>query len=108
MPSPAAPGRYDSGLHARDGRGSRNRHRPSRRRRFLRTAAVLLLAGAGTYVWADTRLNQQVDLGTLSGRVPRGEGTNYLVVGSDSREGLSQQDRKELNTARPRGAVPTR
>ncbi|GAA2424232.1 LCP family protein [Streptomyces coeruleofuscus] len=107
MPSPAAPGRYDSGPHGRDGRGSRNRRRPSRRRRFLRTAAVLssvlLLAGAGTYVWADTRLNQQVDLGTLSGRVPRGEGTNYLVVGSDSREGLSQQDRKELNTGSTEG-----
>ncbi|MGW0470399.1 LCP family protein [Streptomyces coeruleorubidus] len=108
MPSPAAPGRYDSSLHGRQhGRGSRNRRRPSRRRRFLRTAAVLssvlLLAGAGTYVWADTRLNQQVDLGTLSGRVPRGEGTNYLVVGSDSREGLSQRDRKELNTGSTEG-----
>ncbi|MGA5135682.1 LCP family protein [Streptomyces azureus] len=108
MPSPAAPGRYDSGLRARDGRGSRNpRRRAGRGRRFLRTAAVLssvlLLAGAGTYVWADSRLNQQVDLGTLSGRVPRGEGTNYLVVGSDSREGLSQQDRKELNTGSAEG-----
>ncbi|MFF9811352.1 LCP family protein [Streptomyces coeruleorubidus] len=108
MPSPAAPGRYDSSLHGRQhGHGSRNRRRPSRRRRILRTAAVLssvlLLAGAGTYVWADTRLNQQVDLGTLSGRVPRGEGTNYLVVGSDSREGLSQQDRKELNTGSTEG-----
>ncbi|WDV53712.1 LCP family protein [Streptomyces coeruleorubidus] len=104
MPSPAAPGRYDSSVHERGRRGgSRNpRRRAGKGRRFLRTAAVLssvlLLAGAGTYVWADTRLNQQVDLDTLSGRVPRGEGTNYLVVGSDSREGLSQQDRKDLNT----------
>ncbi|KDN76413.1 transcriptional regulator [Streptomyces olindensis] len=107
MPSPAAPGRYDSSLAARGGRGSRNRRRPTRRRRFLRTAAVLssvlLLGGAGTYVWADTRLNQQVDLGALTDRVPRGEGTNYLVVGSDSREGLSEQDRKELNTGSTEG-----
>ncbi|MFH8500266.1 LCP family protein [Streptomyces coeruleorubidus] len=109
MPSPAAPGRYDSSVHERGRRGgSRNpRRRAGRGGRFLRTAAVLssvlLLAGAGTYVWADTRLNQQVDLGTLSGRVPRGEGTNYLVVGSDSREGLSQQDRKELNTGSTEG-----
>ncbi|MFI7018262.1 LCP family protein [Streptomyces sp. NPDC050164] len=109
MPSPAAPGRYDSSVHERGRRGgSRNpRRRAGKGRRFLRTAAVLssvlLLAGAGTYVWADTRLNQQVDLGTLSGRVPRGEGTNYLVVGSDSREGLSQQDRKELNTGSAEG-----
>jgi LCP family protein required for cell wall assembly len=68
----------------------------------VRTAAVLstvlLLAGAGTYVWADTRLNQEVDLGALGGRVPPGEGTNYLVVGSDSRDGLSEKDKKDLNT----------
>ncbi|CAM5455020.1 LCP family protein [Streptomyces coeruleorubidus] len=110
MPSPAVPGRYDSSGHERGrrGGGSRNpRRRAGKGRRFVRTAAVLssvlLLAGAGTYVWADTRLNQQVDLGTLSGRVPRGEGTNYLVVGSDSREGLSPRDREELNTGSTEG-----
>ncbi|WOT35038.1 LCP family protein [Streptomyces coeruleorubidus] len=104
MPSPATPGRYDSSVHERDLRGgSRNpRRRAGKGRRFVRTGAVLstvlLLAGAGTYVWADTRLNQEVDLGTLQGRAQPGQGTNYLVVGSDSREGLSQQDRKDLNT----------
>ncbi|WP_086563991.1 LCP family protein [Streptomyces africanus] len=110
MASPAAPGRYDGSVHARGrrGGGSRNpRRRAGKGRRFVRTAAVLssvlLLAGAGTYVWADTRLNQEVDLGALSNRVPPGEGTNYLVVGSDSREGLSQQDRKELNTGSAEG-----
>ncbi|MEW2610349.1 LCP family protein [Streptomyces sp. NPDC047880] len=108
MPSPAAPGRYDSGPHPRGGRGSRNpRRRAGRSRRFLRTAGVLscvlLLGGAGTYVWADTRLNQQVDLGALGARVPATEGTNYLVVGSDSREGLSERDRKNLNTGSAQG-----
>ncbi|MFF6875368.1 LCP family protein [Streptomyces sp. NPDC012474] len=103
MPSPAAPGRYDSGPHPRGGRGSRNpRRRAGRGRRYLRTAAVLasvlVLGGAGTYVWADSRLDQEVDLGALGARVPAGEGTTYLVVGSDSREGLSEQDRKDLNT----------
>ncbi|MFF7766761.1 LCP family protein [Streptomyces massasporeus] len=109
MPSPAAPGRYDGGgSHARGGRGSRNpRRRAGRGRRYLRTAAVLssllLLGGAGTYVWADTRLNQEVDLGALGARVPAGEGTTYLVVGSDSREGLSERDRKDLNTGSAEG-----
>ncbi|MFC8140207.1 LCP family protein [Streptomyces paradoxus] len=108
MPSPAAPGRYDSGPDPRGGRGSRNpRRRAGRGRRYLRTAAVLssvlVLGGAGTYVWADTRLNQEVDLGALGARVPAGEGTNYLVVGSDSREGLSEQDRKDLNTGSAEG-----
>ncbi|MFF6949619.1 LCP family protein [Streptomyces iakyrus] len=108
MPSPAAPGRYDSGPGPRGGRGSRNpRRRAGRGRRYLRTAgvlaSVLVLGGAGTYVWADTRLNQEVDLGALGARVPAGEGTTYLVVGSDSREGLSEQDRKELNTGSAEG-----
>ncbi|MFI2718546.1 LCP family protein [Streptomyces collinus] len=108
MPSPAAPGRYDSGPGPRGGRGSRNpRRRAGRGRRYLRTAAVLasvlVLGGAGTYVWADTRLNQEVDLGAPGARVPAGEGTTYLVVGSDSREGLSEQDRKDLNTGSAEG-----
>ncbi|MFJ5729976.1 LCP family protein [Streptomyces paradoxus] len=108
MPSPAAPGRYDSGPGPRGGRGSRNpRRQAGRGRRYLRNAvvlsSVLVLGGAGTYVWADTRLNQEVDLGALGARVPAGEGTNYLVVGSDSREGLSEQDRKDLNTGSAEG-----
>ncbi|GGY04484.1 LCP family protein [Streptomyces djakartensis] len=108
MSSPAAPGRYDSGGHERGRRGggpggSRSpRRRAGKGRRLVRTGAVLttalLLAGAGTYVWAGTRLNQEVDLGALGGRARAGEGTTYLVVGSDSREGLSEQDRKDLNT----------
>ncbi|PPS67637.1 MULTISPECIES: LCP family protein [Streptomyces] len=115
MPSPAAPGRYDSGPPApggRDERGGRGgsrtpRRRAGRGRRYLRTtavlASVLVLGGAGTYVWADTRLNQEVDLGALGARVPAGEGTTYLVVGSDSREGLSERDRKDLNTGSAEG-----
>lgn len=108
MPSPAAPGRYDSGPGPRGGRGSRSpRRRAGRGRRYLRTTAVLwsvlVIGGVGTYVWADTRLNQEVDLGALGARVPAGEGTNYLVVGSDSREGLSEQDRKDLNTGSAEG-----
>jgi LCP family protein required for cell wall assembly len=106
MPSPAPPGR--TGEESRPERGSRvPRARPSRRRRAVR-AAVLLLSGllvtcAGTYVWADNRLDQRVDLGALTDRAASGKGTNYLVVGSDSREGLSSQDRKDLNTGSAEG-----
>src|SRR5690606_5663144 len=39
-----------------------------------------------------------VDLNKFADRPPKGEGTNYLIVGSDSREGLSEADREELNT----------
>ncbi|AJT65494.3 hypothetical protein T261_3831 [Streptomyces lydicus] len=89
----------------RGGPGSRVRTappRPSRRRRLTRLAvllaAVLGLTSLGTYVWADTELQRDVDLGRISGRPPQGKGTNYLIVGSDSRVGLSVKDRKDLHT----------
>jgi LCP family protein required for cell wall assembly len=75
--------------------------RPSRRRRVARLLALLLctllLASGGTYAWADLRLDRAVDLGEAGDRPPRGKGTTYLVVGSDSREGLSEQARKDLH-----------
>jgi LCP family protein required for cell wall assembly len=76
--------------------------RRSRRRRIARLLAALLcallLAGAGTYVWADFRLDRAVDLGKVTDRPSRSKGTTYLVVGSDSRDGLSEQSRKDLHT----------
>ncbi|WP_210588484.1 LCP family protein [Streptomyces sp. GESEQ-35] len=105
MPSPATPGRYDQSAYDRRSRTPGRRR--TRRRRVLWTAAILSaalpLSGVGAYVWADTRLNQEVDLGALTGRAPLGEGTNYLVVGSDSREGLSLKDQKDLNTGSTEG-----
>ncbi|GCB52204.1 LCP family protein [Streptomyces sp. NL15-2K] len=114
MLSPAPPGRTGEGHPSRarragiSDRGSRSpKPRPSRRRRVVRLVILLvcaLVAGCvGTYVWADTKLDQEVNLGTLADRAPRGKGTNYLVVGSDSREGLSQQDRKDLRTGSAEG-----
>ncbi|WP_155059567.1 LCP family protein [Streptomyces blattellae] len=74
--------------------------RPSRRRRVARLLALLLcallLTGLGTYAWADFRLDRAVDLGG-PGRPPQGKGTTYLIVGSDSRDGLSERTRKDLH-----------
>ncbi|UQA94100.1 LCP family protein [Streptomyces halobius] len=107
QPQPPRPPRSLRNGHMVSGgsRPSRRRApaaRPSRRRRLTRAAvlltSVLLVASVGTYVWADTRLNREVDLSELADRAPRGKGTNYLVVGSDSRVGLSEQDRKDLHT----------
>ncbi|MFI9170130.1 LCP family protein [Streptomyces lincolnensis] len=109
MPSPAPPGRTGEGRrHGPPERGSRApRPRPTRRRRAVRGLALLLgglLAfGVGSYVWADTELDKAVDLDTLTARAPQGKGTNYLVVGSDSREGLSPQDRQDLSTGSAEG-----
>ncbi|WP_306338749.1 LCP family protein [Streptomyces sp. KL118A] len=83
--------------------GPRRAHarRSKKRRRLRRTLLVLLAAvvGAvgGTYGWAETSLQRDVDLGAYGDRPPPGEGTNYLIVGSDSRDGLSEKDVKDLH-----------
>ncbi|MFI9079324.1 LCP family protein [Streptomyces sioyaensis] len=76
--------------------------RPTRRRRILRLAGLLivvtLLTSVGTYTWADTKLERDVDLGKLAARPSLGKGANYLIVGSDSRQGLSGKQLKDLHT----------
>ncbi|MDG5802127.1 LCP family protein [Streptomyces ossamyceticus] len=108
------PEQYDSGYNTgqvyggggpggpggRDGRGERGA--PDWRRRIKWTAitvtVVLLGTTIGTYFWADSKLNREVDLSKVIERPEEGEGTNYLIVGSDSREGLSDAQKKELHT----------
>ncbi|MER6309277.1 LCP family protein [Streptomyces sp. NPDC001657] len=83
-------------------RGRRQAGKPGRRRKLARLAlllcGVLSLTSAGTYVWASSKLHRDVDLGKIEGRPAAGAGTNYLIVGSDSRAGLTGQDRKNLHT----------
>lgn len=112
MPGPApgqatVPRRHDGRTVGQNGgtRTSRSRPawvRPSRRRRIARLLAfllcLLLATGGGTYAWADFKLNRDVDLGKLTDRPPQGKGTTYLIVGSDSRDGLSEQAKKDLHT----------
>ncbi|WP_179205680.1 LCP family protein [Corynebacterium glutamicum] len=56
---------------------------------------LLVLLGAGT-LWADSQLNR-VDA-TPEARVSNTAGTNWLLVGSDSRQGLSEEDINRLGT----------
>ncbi|MFI8890813.1 LCP family protein [Streptomyces paradoxus] len=121
-PAPAAPA-YDppvdepepgGGEDGGPGRGGRStssrapRVRPGRFRRTVRLLAALLcvlaLTGAGTYAWAGMRLDRSVDLNGLADRPPKGKGTNYLIVGSDGRDGLSDRARKELHTGTAGGS----
>ncbi|RSS79793.1 LytR family transcriptional regulator [Streptomyces sp. WAC06614] len=60
--------------------------------------SALLVTTIGTYVWADSKVRREVDLSKVIDRPKDDECTTYLIVGSDSREGLSDADKKKLHT----------
>jgi LCP family protein required for cell wall assembly len=64
--------------------------------RFLALLAVLLLVVVGFGVWVDTKLNRIAALPSASAGT--GDGTNWLIVGSDSRAGLTAEQEKDLAT----------
>ncbi|GAA2427040.1 LCP family protein [Streptomyces coeruleofuscus] len=115
------PGAYDSGYNTGQvygspgGRGPGGpgddlyepRPAPNWRRRIKVTAitvvTVLVATSVATYFWADSKLNRDVDLSKVIDRPEAGEGTNYLIVGSDSRAGLSAEDKKRLRTGSAEG-----
>jgi LCP family protein required for cell wall assembly len=76
--------------------------RPRKRRRPGRTIGiiflVLLILIAGTYFWVDSSLNRVAALADYPGRPAEAAGTNWLIVGSDSREGLTPEEKKKLVT----------
>jgi len=61
------------------------------------------VVSVGTYFWADSKLNRDVDLSKVIDRPETGEGTNYLIVGSDSRAGMSAEEKKKLHTGSAQG-----
>lgn len=84
----------------------RRRHRSGRVRsstgRRLRRAALLVLVlvvvvVGGTYGWAEQRLNDTPALADYPGRPEPGKGTNWLVIGTDSRSDLTREQRRELH-----------
>ncbi|MGW1807678.1 LCP family protein [Streptomyces sp. NPDC002078] len=85
----------------------RYRPRPNWRRRIKWTvitlATVLVVTSVATYFWADSKLRREVDLSKVIDRPASGAGTNYLIVGSDSREGMSKADEKKLHTGAAEG-----
>ncbi|MFH9859682.1 LCP family protein [Streptomyces sp. NPDC017202] len=110
---------YDSGYSTgqvyggggSDGPGGRDagapRPAPDWRRRIkwtaISVATVLVVTTVGTYFWADSKLNREVDLSKVIDRPEAGEGTNFLIVGSDSREGMSAEEKKALHTGSAEG-----
>ncbi|KDN79326.1 transcriptional regulator [Streptomyces olindensis] len=115
------PGAYDSGYNTGQvygspggrgpggpgGGGYEPRPAPNWRRRIKVTAitlvTVLVVTSVATYFWADSKLNRDVDLSKVIDRPEAGEGTNYLIVGSDSRAGMSAEEKKKLHTGSAEG-----
>ncbi|MFF7643790.1 LCP family protein [Streptomyces canus] len=98
-------GGYDGPGDPGGGRGPRPA--PNWRKRIKWTAIVvitgLVVTTVGTYFWADSKLNREVDLSKVIDRPDQGDGTNYLIVGSDSRAGLSSEQKKQLHTGSAEG-----
>lgn len=102
----------DRSDRGRDGRGEpprptrrprgRATPRPRKRKRFgFFKALGLLLAivlafSIGAAVWIDTKLQRTDALQDYDGRLGSTSGTNWLLVGSDSRAGLSEEDADRL------------
>ncbi|MET9365195.1 LCP family protein [Streptomyces sp. NPDC006632] len=69
----------------------------------LSLVVVLLVTSVATYFWADGKVRREVDLSKVIDRPDGGKGTNYLIVGSDSRDGMSADEKKKLHTGSAEG-----
>ncbi|HVV24376.1 MAG TPA: LCP family protein [Pseudonocardiaceae bacterium] len=75
------------------------RRRRWRVRRILAIVLVLLVVGAvAMWFYMDSSLNRVTALTDYSGRPAQGAGTNWLIVGSDSRQGLTDAQAAQLHT----------
>jgi LCP family protein required for cell wall assembly len=85
-------------------RGGGRRWRPRFRFRYLLVLILLwvvFLVGTPIYAWNSL---DDVAFEPSGARPAEQPGTTYLMVGSDSRKGLSKQERKELNTGNAAGS----
>jgi LCP family protein required for cell wall assembly len=98
--------RSRSGVGAAERLPPHMRVRPRKPRWGRRIGVVLLVLLAlvlGMLVYVDTRLNRTAALNDYEGRPAATPGTDWLIVGSDSRQGLSGARRRELATGEAGG-----
>ena len=104
---PSADGAYRAGGRSRRKAGRGPERRRSRWKILLLVVGVLvvllLLVVAGTWIWADGKLTKVAAITDYNGRPADGPGTNWLIVGSDSRAGLSTQQQRELHVGSDSG-----
>jgi LCP family protein required for cell wall assembly len=99
-PVRSAPGRLPRGSTTY-GRGGRRTRRP-RLRLFLAFLAglvvVLLILVIGGYFYLDGKLNRSNVLVSYAGQPAAGAGSNWLITGSDSRQGLTRKQERKYHT----------
>ncbi|MFI8967086.1 LCP family protein [Streptomyces sp. NPDC053493] len=87
--------------------GGRGATAPDWRRRIKVGSIVLAVVvvgwSVGTYAWASSKMRNEVDLAKVIERPAEGDCTTYLIVGSDSREGMSAEEKKKLHTGSAEG-----
>ena len=77
--------------------------RPKRIMQVVAVVVALAILGAvGSYFWLNSKLNRSVALPTYSGQ---SAGQNWLIAGSDSRQGLSSQQIKSLHVGFDSGTL---
>lgn len=90
-----------------DGRGHQRRAQQRRKKTARNTVVVilvlLLVIPGAFYLWADSRLERVDALQDYEGRPDRQPGTTYMIVGSDSRDGLDDDQIRDLATGRAEG-----
>ncbi|WP_197371854.1 LCP family protein, partial [Streptomyces clavuligerus] len=61
-------------------------------------ASTLVVVTVATYFWADGKVRREVDLSKVIERPREDDCTTYLIVGSDSRKGMSAAEKQRLST----------
>jgi LCP family protein required for cell wall assembly len=89
------------------GRGPTGGRRWLRPRRILGIIALLivvvLLVTTGLYFYLNSQLHRANVLVDYAGRPAASAGTNWLITGSDSRQGLTRKEERQLATGRDIG-----
>ena len=108
---PAQPAPSNAGGGRGSRRGTQTQFGGPRRtgwRRWLRPKPIALglvvliclglVGSVATYFWLDSKLTRKNVLDNYSGRPAQGDGTTWLITGSDSRQGLTNKEIRKFST----------
>jgi LCP family protein required for cell wall assembly len=100
-PSTSRPSRFGGGSRGAGTRGAGWRRwlRPRPIATIIAVLVALAIVGTvGTYFYLNSQLSRQNILVSYPGRPAPGSGTNWLIAGSDARQGLTVEQERQLST----------